>query len=252
MSEIALELDSVTVSFRTYEDRPTTLKESVLRFIQSGRISSYDTFNALNNISIKIGRGNVVGIIGGNGAGKSTLLKTIAGTIPPTTGRIDVYGRLDSFIQLGAGFDHELSAVENIFLNCSLYKMPRARILERIPHILEFAELHDFAQTPIKYYSSGMCARLGFAVAIERNPDILLVDEILGVGDARFREKCDNFFQDYLDEGKTIVIVSHELEKIQEMSDQIILLSKGTVAYSGDPQTALEIYRDESYESALK
>ena len=175
----------------------------------------------------------------------------MAGIIPPTSGEVITNGKLDSFIQLGAGFDPELNAIENIFLNCSLHKMPKAQIKKRIPDILEFAELTEFSSTPIKYYSSGMFARLGFAVAIERNPDILLVDEILSVGDERFKTKCDGVFNKYLSEGKTILMVSHDIEKIGAMSSKIALLSKGEIAYIGEPSVALDMYRDQGYKTAL-
>lgn len=249
--DIALELEAVTVSFRSYKERPTTLKESLLSFIKKGNIKYYSTFDALNDVSFTAERGQVLGIIGSNGAGKSTLLKTIAGVISPTKGKVKVQGKLDSFIQLGAGFDAELSAIENIYLNCSLHKIPRAQIKNRIPFILEFAELSEFANTPIKYYSSGMFARLGFAVAIERNPDILLVDEVLAVGDERFQVKCKKVFQSYLDQGKTIIMVSHDMRTMEAMCSKIILLSKGKIAFMGEPKIALEKYRDKTYETRL-
>lgn len=247
----ALELNNVTVSFRSYKERPTTLKESFLGLIKRGQIRYYSTFDALNEISFSVKQGTVFGIIGSNGAGKSTLLKTIAGVISPTIGEVKVNGKLDSFIQLGAGFDAELNAIENIYLNCSLHKMSRNQIKSRIPHILEFAELTEFATTPIKYYSSGMFARLGFAVAIEREPDILLVDEILSVGDERFQEKCSKVFDRYLEQGKTIIMVSHDLSQMESRCSQIALLSKGKIMFIGDPVVALAKYRDKSYETAL-
>ncbi len=251
MSEIALKLEDVTVSFRSYKERPTSFKESLVGLAKKGKKKYYTTFDALKDISFEIPKGSVFGIIGSNGAGKSTLLKTMAGIIPPTSGQVITNGKLDSFIQLGAGFDAELNAVENIYLNCSLHKMPKRLIKERVPSILDFAELTEFSNTPIKYYSSGMFARLGFAVAIERNPDILLVDEILSVGDVRFREKCDDVFNRYLSEGKTILMVSHDLQKIREMSSKIALLSKGEIAYIGEPETALKMYNDQEYKTAL-
>ena len=251
MSEPALKLENVTVSFRSYKERPTSFKESVVGLIKKGKQKYYTTFDALKDISFEVPKGSVFGIIGSNGAGKSTLLKTMAGIIPPTSGKVISNGKLDSFIQLGAGFDPELNAIENIFLNCTLHKMPRAQIKKRIPDILEFAELAEFSNTPIKYYSSGMFARLGFAVAIERNPDILLVDEVLAVGDERFRTKCNTVFNKYLDQGKTIVMVSHDIDQIGAMASKIALLSKGEIAYIGKPSVALEMYRDQDYKTAL-
>ena len=251
MSNIALKLNNVTVSFRSYKERPTSFKEYVVRLAKKGNQKYYSTFDALKNVSFDVPKGSVLGIIGSNGAGKSTLLKTMAGIIPPTSGQVITNGKLDSFIQLGAGFDAELNAIENIFLNCSLHKMPRSVIKKRIPDILDFAELTEFSTTPIKYYSSGMFARLGFAVAIERSPDILLVDEILSVGDERFRDKCDAVFDKYLSEGRTIIMVSHNLEKMREMSNKIALVSKGEIAFLGEPNVALKMYRDTDYKTAL-
>jgi len=173
----AIELRDVTIRFRSYQKRPTTLKESLLKLVKKDREPSYSYFKALKNISLKIPRGEVFGIIGGNGAGKSTMLRTIAGVLPPSSGEMIVNGKIDSLIQLGAGFDAELNAIENIYLNRSLHGMSRAEIKKRVPDIIAFAELEEFAETPIKYYSSGMAARLGFAVAIDRDPDILVVDE---------------------------------------------------------------------------
>ena len=250
-AQVALELENVTVSFRSYKERPTTLKESLLSFVKKGQVKYYSTFDALKDISFNVNRGEAVGIIGSNGAGKSTLLKTIAGVISPTQGSVKARGKLDSFIQLGAGFDAELSAIENIYLNCALHKIPHSQIKSRIPHILEFAELNDFANTPIKYYSSGMFARLGFSVAIEREPDILLVDEVLAVGDERFQLKSQEVFNKYLTQGKTIVMVSHDLKTMESVCSKIILLSKGKIVYMGDPSTALSKYRDKTYETAL-
>jgi ABC-type polysaccharide/polyol phosphate transport system ATPase subunit len=250
--DIAVEVKDVVVSFRSYKERPSTLKESVLQFAKTGKLNTFSTFNALDGVTFSIPRGTVFGIIGSNGAGKSTLLKTIAGVIPPTQGSIRINGKLDSFIQLGAGFDPELNAIENIYLNCTLHQMKVSVIKERIPHILDFAELHKFAKTPIKYYSSGMSARLGFAVAIEREPDVLLVDEVLAVGDKRFREKCDRVLESYLEKKKTIVMVSHGLDQIATLADNALLLSKGKVDFLGNPREAVARYNSSDYVTALE
>ncbi|MCB0324234.1 MAG: ABC transporter ATP-binding protein [Bdellovibrionales bacterium] len=249
--DIAVKIEGVSVAFRSYKERPTTLKEALIKFVRTGQFRYYSNFYALKNVSFSVQRGQVLGIIGSNGAGKSTLLRTIAGVLPPTEGTVTVNGSLDSLIQLGAGFDSELNAIENIYLNSSLRRRSRAQIKARIPHILEFAELEEFATTPIKYYSSGMYARLGFAVAIERDPDILIVDEVLAVGDERFQEKCRAVFQRFLDQKKTIIIVSHGMTSLEKLADTIVLLSKGQVVYVGDPKTAIEKYRDADYQTAL-
>lgn len=250
-ADLAVFLEGVTVSYRSYKERPTSLKESILRFLKSGRVRYFSTFDALKNLNLEIERGKVFGIIGSNGAGKSTLLKVIAGVLPPTSGTVEVNGKIDSLIQLGAGFDSELNAIENIFLNCSLHQKSKKEIEARIPHILEFAELEEFATTPIKYYSSGMFARLGFSVAIDREPDILIVDEVLAVGDERFQKKCKKVFERLLEQKKTVIMVSHSLEQLRDMSDQIAVLSKGRLIYLGEPKKALEIYRDSTYQTAL-
>lgn len=249
--KIAVSLSGVTVSYRSYKERPTSLKETLVRFFKSRKLRYFSTFDALKNINLEIERGKVFGIIGSNGAGKSTLLKVIAGVLPPTQGELTVNGKVDSLIQLGAGFDPELNAIENIYLNSSLHQKSRKEISERIPHILEFAELEEFATTPIKYYSSGMFARLGFSVAIDREPDILIVDEVLAVGDERFQKKCQKVFENFLKQKKTIIMVSHSLEQLRDMSDRLAVISKGRLIFVGEPNKALEIYRDSAYQTAL-
>lgn len=247
----AIEVSSISVAYRMYSGRPTSLKESVLKLITKSQFRYYSTFDALSNVSFSVNRGEVLGIIGSNGSGKSTLLKVLTGVLTPTTGSARMEGQVASLIELGAGFDPELNAVENIYLNGSLYKRTRAEIKERIMPILEFAELADFAHTPIKYYSSGMFARLGFSAAIDLDPDILIVDEILGVGDERFQTKCMEVFKRFIDSGKTVVLVSHFLPQVEEMADRALLLEKGRVAFWGDPTSAVALYRDGAYQNRL-
>lgn len=247
----AILLEEVTVAYRSYKERPSSLKEALIRLLRKGSLKHYSTFNALANINLNIPYGRVLGFIGSNGSGKSTLLKVMAQVLKPTAGNVQVNGSVSSLIELGVGFDPELNAIENIYLNGSLHKKSRSQIKLRVEKILDFAELHDFATTPIKYYSSGMAARLGFAVAIDIDPDILLVDEILAVGDERFQEKCRGVFKQFLKSGKTIVIVSHDMHMLAEITQEIALLSKGSIVFQGDPQTAIQMYRDKSYETAL-
>ena len=251
IDKCAAKLNDVTVAYRSYKDRPTSLKESALRFFAKGQFRHFSTFNALSNVSLEVKRGNVLGIIGGNGSGKSTLLKVIAKVLKPIKGSVEVNGSIASLIELGAGFDPELNAVENLYLNGSLYKRSREEIRSRIPYILEFAELQDFATTPIKYYSSGMFARLGFSAAVDINPDILLVDEILAVGDERFQEKCHKVFGDFIKSGKTLVIVSHNMEMLSKTAQEIAVMSRGQLTFMGDPTIAITLYRDPHYQSAL-
>jgi len=250
-SPYAVEAINVSVNFRSYDTRSTTFKESLIRFAKTGRFQEYSQFQALKNVSFEVPRGGVFGIIGSNGAGKSTLLKVLCGVLPPAEGEVRLHGNFDSLIQLGAGFDAELNAVENIYLSGSLHGKSRSEIESKIPHILEFAELTEFAHTPIKYYSSGMYARLGFSVAIDREPDILIVDEVLAVGDERFQKKCKDVFQSYLDKNKTVIMVSHSLGMLEKVASKIMLLSRGEIAFIGEPDAAIEKYRSEAYKTAL-
>jgi len=247
----AIDVQNVSVAYRTYHERPSSLKELFLRQLKSGAASRFSTFKALDAVSFQLKKGSVLGILGSNGSGKSTLLKVLAQVLKPTSGKAKVEGEISSLIELGAGFDPELTAVENIYLNGSLHRRSEAQIRERVQHILEFAELSDFATKPVKYFSSGMYARLGFSVAVDIDPEILLVDEILSVGDERFQEKCKRVFENFIQQGKTIVIVSHDIEMLRARSNQMLLLSKGKSAFFGDPHRAIELYRAQNYETAL-
>lgn len=250
-SDLAIDLSNVTVAYRSYTQRPTSLKESLIRIVKTKQTSSYKMFKALDNVSFTVPKGEVIGFIGSNGSGKSTLLKVLAGVLVPTAGQTIRNGSIASLIELGAGFDPELTGTENIFLNGALHRKTRAQIDKKVEAIIEFAELKDFADTPVKYYSSGMYARLGFSVAIDIDPDILLVDEILGVGDERFQNKCNGVFQSFIKKGKTIVIVSHNMAMLAEQASRVGLLSKGHLIYLGDPEKAIGMYKDANYETAL-
>ena len=249
---VAMAAEHVSVAYRSYEEHPTTLKDALLNFVKRGKIKYYDTFQALSEINFEVYKGEILGFIGSNGAGKSTLLNVLAGVLPPTEGRVVTNGSVDSLRSLGAGFDSELNAIENIYLYGSLKGQSRTEIKERVPKILDFAELEEFAATPIKYYSSGMNARLGFACAIDTNPDILLVDEVLGVGDERFKEKCQNVFKEFLESGKTIVMVSHSMPTMQKLCSRIGVISKGELKFLGSPDEAVEEYRKADYKTRLK
>ncbi len=247
----AIELCDVTVAYRSYKERPTSLKESVLRFLKSRKLKYFSTFDALRNISFSVKRGEIFAIIGSNGAGKSTLLKVLTKVLKPTHGTVTINGTVASLIELGVGFDMELNAIENIYLNASLHQKGRDEIKERVPGIIDFAELQEFASTPIKYYSSGMSARLGFACAIDINPDVLLIDEVLSVGDERFQKKCKAVFEGFLKSGKTLVIVTHDLNFARQTAHRVGLLSRGQLVYVGDPETAIAMYRDSHYQTVL-
>lgn len=247
----AVAVNGVTVCYRAYNLRPTTIKESILKFVKEGKIRHYSTFEALSQVSFSINPGEVVGFIGSNGAGKSTLLRVLLGVLAPSAGTVDVSGSRAALLRLGAGFDPELNAVENIFLNGALHKRTLAEMRERVPHILQFAELSDFAQTPIKYFSSGMYARLGFSVAIDGEPDILIVDEVLAVGDERFHQKCMGQFQRLISRGKTLIIVTHDLDMVSSLATKVGVLSKGKLVFLGDPKEAVRRYRSADYQTVL-
>lgn len=249
--EVSVLVEDLSIAYRSYKQRPTSFKEAILRFLKTGNLTYYETFEAVSHVSFQVRKGEILGIIGSNGAGKSTLLKAISGVLHPSTGYVRVKGKLDSLISLGAGFDHELNAIENIYLYGSLHQIPKEQIEERIPKILEFAELSDFAYTPIKYYSSGMFARLGFSCAIDTNPDVLIVDEVLAVGDERFNKKCRERMEALLASGKTILMVSHGVNNLAKIADRIVVLSRGKLLYCGDPEEALRIYRSGDYKTAL-
>lgn len=250
-SEYAIEVEDVTVRYRSYSQQPTSLKEAVLKFVRTGRLRYYSDFNALSKLSFKVKKGCFLGVIGSNGAGKSTLLRVLSGVLPPSEGRVVTHGSVDSLIQLGAGFDTELTAQENIFLYESLRGKSRREISARVEHILDFAELREFSSTPIKYFSSGMAARLGFSCAMDIDPDILLIDEILAVGDERFALKCKTVFTGFLNAGKTVVLVSHNVDQLAAECHQILVLSRGEIAFIGDPKEALKVYRDAHYGTRL-
>jgi ABC-2 type transport system ATP-binding protein len=250
-AEVMVDVKDVTVAYRSYKERPTSLKETVLKAIKTRSWSNFSTFDALQNVSFQVKRGMILGIIGSNGSGKSTLLKILAQVLKPTSGTVTMNGSIASLMDLGVGFDSDLNAIENIYLNGSLYRRTHEQITARVEPILEFAELKEFASTPIKYYSAGMIARLGFATAVDIDPDILLVDEVLGVGDERFQEKCRGVFDRFIKAGKTIILVSHSLEYVERYAHRAMLISRGRVAYFGDPAKAVALYRDNSYETRL-
>lgn len=251
LTEPVVILEKVTVAYRQYQSRPTSLKESIIRMITKRQFRHYSTFNALDDVSFSLNGGEVLGIIGSNGSGKSTLLRVLSGVLVPTLGSVSVNGSIGSLIELGAGFDPELNAEENIYLNGALHRRSRAEMRQRIDSIIEFAELGDFRFTPVKYYSAGMFARLGFGVATDLEPDLLLVDEVLAVGDERFQEKCQSRIKSLIEAEKTVILVSHSMAQIAELCDRAMLLSKGRLSFIGDPQAAIDRYRDSDYESRL-
>ncbi len=218
-----------------------TLKTAVMGAIR--RRKTREDFWALNDISFHVDRGETLGIIGANGAGKSTLLGLLAKTMRPTVGEISVRGRVSTLLELGAGFHPDLTGAENIYLNGSILGLNRKEIGARFDDIVRFAELENFIDTPVKHYSSGMYVRLGFAVAVEVNPDVLLIDEVMAVGDETFKKKCLGKIAQFKEQGKTMLIVSHDLETITEVSDRVLLLDEGKIVKVGEPGQVVDQYK---------
>lgn len=231
MSNSIIKLDNVSMCFNMPNERITSLKEYVIKFVKNK--ISYNKFWALKNVSIEINKGDVLGIVGFNGAGKSTMLKVISGILKPTEGKVEINGSIAPLIELGAGFDSELSGRENIYLNGAVLGMSKKVMDEKIDEIIDFAELRDFIDSPVKNYSSGMYARLGFSIATCIKPDILIVDEILSVGDYRFQEKSQQRIKDMMNKGTTIILVSHRIEQVKELCNKVIWLDKGEVKEVG-------------------
>ncbi|MEP6923025.1 MAG: ABC transporter ATP-binding protein, partial [Pyrinomonadaceae bacterium] len=208
--------------------------------------SEKTTFWALKDVSFEVNPGEVVGIIGRNGAGKSTLLKILSRITEPTTGKVELYGRVSSLLEVGTGFHHELTGRENIFLNGAILGMKREEIAKKFDEIVDFAEVEDFLDTPVKHYSSGMYMRLAFAVAANLEPEVLIVDEVLAVGDAEFQKKCLGKMKSVSDkEGRTVLFVSHSMPAITKLCNRCILLNKGNTIFDGNVREAVSLYNNE-------
>jgi len=241
MSEdCCIEFEDVVQRFRRIKERPDTLRE-VFAKIRHYR-SNYQVFEALKHVSFRVSQGQMVGIIGRNGSGKSTVLKLAAGVYRPTSGRVLVKGTIAPLIELGAGFHHELTGRENILLNGLLLGLTKKQVKQREERIVEFAELGDFIDSPVKQYSSGMYMRLAFSVAIEVDPDILIIDEILSVGDLGFREKCFDRILAFKAAGKTIFLVTHDARTVQQYCDRALLLHTGVLVADGAPDEVIQRY----------
>jgi ABC-type polysaccharide/polyol phosphate transport system ATPase subunit len=222
-----------------------TLKSTALDWV-TGRRAARRDFWAVKEVSFSVEGGETLGIVGANGAGKSTLLALLAGTKQPTTGTVETRGKISSLLELGAGFHPELTGRENVYLAGAIMGLSRARMAERFESIVEFAELNEFIDQPVKHYSSGMYVRLGFAVAVEVDPDILLLDEVLAVGDVSFQRKCLERIGQFRNEGKTMLIISHDLETIKKVSHRILYLEKGGVQGLGEPEAIVDAYDSRS------
>ncbi|MEG0770987.1 MAG: ABC transporter ATP-binding protein [Clostridia bacterium] len=236
-----IEVNNVSVIFKMSKERIENIKEYFLKLFHGG--IQYDKFTAVDNVSIKIKPGEVFGIIGLNGSGKSTLLKIISGIFKPTLGNVVIHGTIAPLIELGAGFDMDLTAKENIYLNGSVLGYSRKFMDEKFQGIVDFSELADFVDVPLKNYSSGMVARIGFAIATVTQPDILIVDEILSVGDFLFQQKCEARIKELMDKGTTIIIVSHSVEQIERLCDRVAWLDHGHLMDIGKTLDVTTKYR---------
>lgn len=236
-----IHLEKVSVKYRIPSERIGTFKEYIIRFLQ--RKLHFHSFWALHAVDLTVNQGEVFGIIGKNGAGKSTLLKVVSRVLRPTEGRVVVYGKIAPLLELGAGFHPELTGRENVYLNGSLLGYSRAEMNACFQSILDFSELHDFIDAPIRTYSSGMYARLRFAVAMAHEPDILIIDEILGVGDEAFQKKCADRIAEFRKNGTTILLVSHNMDAIQSMCQRAAWIDHGKIQVVGEPDQVVAAYR---------
>ncbi len=235
-------LENVSVRYRIPTERIMTFKEFAIRWMQ--RRVRHRTFLALDNVNLSIKSGEVFGLIGHNGAGKSTMLKLIARVLKPSSGRVVVRGNVAPLLEFGAGFHPELTGRENIYLNGAILGFSRTEMDEKFRNIVDFAELQDFIDAPMRTYSSGMWARLGFAVATDVKPDVLIVDEVLSVGDEPFQEKSFQRIQEFHKQGATILLVSHNMQTIESMCDRVAWLDHGHLMTVAPPAEAIQAYRE--------
>jgi len=238
---LVLRLENISVRYRIPHERFATLREHAIRWLQRS-VRYYDHL-ALRTVNLQVKRGEMLGIIGPNGAGKSTLLKVVARVLKPKSGRVWICGRVAPLLECGAGFHPELTGRENIFLNGALLGLTRKEIESKFNDIVDFAELRDFIDAPLRTYSSGMISRLGFAVATDSSADILIIDEVLSVGDATFQQKSLDRIQRFRRDGTTILFVSHALEDVESMCDRVIWIDHGVIRTSGPAESVVREYR---------
>ncbi len=239
-TDLALEVNHLTKTFRLHHEKANSIKQLIAG---KGR-SHYNEFTALSDVTFEVKEGEVFGVIGQNGSGKSTLLKCMAGILQPNQGTVQVHKRMSALLELGAGFHPELSGRDNVFLNAAILGMTRRDIAARFDEIVEFSGLHAFIDSPVKTYSSGMYIRLAFAVAINVDPRLLIVDEILAVGDVTFQQRCLEKFVEFRNDGRTIILVTHDLVSVKNMCDRAIWLKGGVVTGEGDPSELVESYTE--------
>ncbi|MCB6508449.1 ABC transporter ATP-binding protein [Dorea sp. 210702-DFI.3.125] len=240
--EAIIKVENVSIKFNLSTERFDTFKEYVIKSLKNQ--VSYEEFWALKNVSFEVYRGDSLGLVGLNGSGKSTMLKTIAGVLKPTEGKVTVNGGVAPLIELGAGFDLDLTARENVYLNGAILGHSREVMEQHYEDIVEFSELREFMDVPVKNYSSGMVSRLAFAIATIGTPDILIVDEVLSVGDFRFQKKCEERIHAMMDKGTTILFVSHSIDQVKSICNKIVWLEKGHVKRFGNAEEICEEYRN--------
>ncbi|MHB1584721.1 MAG: ABC transporter ATP-binding protein [Acidimicrobiales bacterium] len=245
MGNVAVDVQQVSKRFRLYHEKYTSLKEKV---IHAGRVPHEDLW-ALREVSFDVQEGETVGILGRNGSGKSTLLKCVCGVLQPTSGQVVVRGKLAGLLELGAGFQQDLSGRENIYLNGSMLGMSKREVDRVFDDIVAFAELEQFIDNQVKFYSSGMYVRLGFAVAVNVDPDVLVIDEVLAVGDERFQRKCMDRVKQFQREGRTILFVSHSPDQVRAICDRAVVLSDGGMIGHGAPGEAVRLFRERLLEA---
>jgi ABC-type polysaccharide/polyol phosphate transport system ATPase subunit len=247
-SAFAIRVENVTQRFRVIHERPDSVRELFSKFFR--KKVRYHDFEAVSDVSLSVEHGEVVGIVGRNGSGKSTLLKIIAGVYRPSAGSVSVHGTIAPLIELGAGMHPELTGRENILLNGLLMGFSKQDMMRREQSIIDFADIGDFIEAPIKQYSSGMYMRLAFAVATEVDPDILVMDEVLAVGDFEFQDKCFKRLRRFRESGKTILLVTHSMSQIEEICTRAVFLDRGRIIADGRPAEVIELYK-ESASSAI-
>jgi len=245
--DIAIHLEDVNIRYRMLQERTTSLKEFALNWIKGK--NSYTHFWALRDITLKVEKGESIGIIGDNGAGKSTLLRVIARILHPTIGHANICGNVTPILELGALFDPELTGRENIYLNGAMFGFSRHTMNGKLDRLLDFAGIGDFMDSPLRIYSNGMVARLAFAIATDIDADIILVDEVLAVGDHNFRQKCISRIETFHDKGTTLVTVSHNLSLIQKLCSRVIWMEHGRIKADGYPQEIIPVYEQSATEA---
>ena len=238
----AVKVEGLSVTYRTAVEKKPTLKKTLIRLGRRERVIR--EIRAVREVSFEVAHGTALGVVGVNGAGKSTLLRTMAGILPPTRGRVEVFGRVSTLLALGVGFKGELTGQENVVLGGLAAGLSRQEVAAKYEDIAEFAELGDFMEMPMRTYSSGMYGRLAFSVAINMDPDILLIDEALSTGDARFKEKSFEKMRELCSEARTIVLVSHGLRSIRELCDEAIWMHEGRIAMRDDADTVIDAYKE--------